>query len=120
MANDDIHVVACKILSYLYACLKRKKEFNNEEFIKEIVSKNVKKEYLLDIIKMLCDEGYIDGLTYKKTWGRETVLISDFDEMWITMKGAEYLTSNSHMKRVCDWIVNNTVGMAAEVVKAII
>ena len=120
MAKDDMHVIICKLLSYLYACLKRKKEFNNEEFIEQIVSKNVEKEYLLDIIKMLHDEGYIDGLTYQKTWGGETILVSDFDNMKITMKGAEYLTSNSHMKKVCDWIVNNTVGLAAELVRAIL
>ena len=53
MAKDDFFVVAYKILLYYYACLKRARVFDKDEFDRMIGAEDINEDYLLDIFIML-------------------------------------------------------------------
>lgn len=69
IAKDDYDVVVFKLLVYFYACLKRVTVFKQAEF--DLITKKagVDERYLLDILRMMQDEGLIEGLAFTKAWG---------------------------------------------------
>ena len=52
------------------------------------------------LIKMLADDGYIEGITIKR-YIRTLPVITDFEPV-ITLKGLEYLHDNSFMKKMAE------------------
>ena len=105
MAKDDYDVVVYKILIYLYACLKGKIVFNKEVFYKTIGKEHINEAYLYKIYKMMSDEELIENLTFAKAWGNDFMLISEEEEMQITVKGIHYLKDNSKMKEVGKYLL---------------
>lgn len=82
-----------KILSTL------EKAMDYPEFdIEQINAKSLKisEERWLRYMEMLSDSGYIKGVEFSTSIAGLQV---DFDEIRITLKGLEYLTENSFMKR---------------------
>ena len=115
MAKDDFSLIACKILAYLYSCLKRIEVFDNETFIRHVIGKGIDKDYVTDIIIMLFNAGYIEGVIVFDTWeGRK--LQSDWSDMAITMEGIEYLENNTSMKKTMKWINENTTGIMQTII----
>ena len=99
MAKDDYDVIAYRILTYLYACLKRKIIFDDTAF-RAAVKKNVESdEYFTSVLKMMQDEGLIRGLLITKAWGGDYILSSDLRDAEITADGIHYLKENSTMKK---------------------
>lgn len=105
MAKDDYDVIAYKILLYFYACKKRKIIFDERVF-KETACKNVESnEYLIDIIAMMQDEGLIKGAVFQNAWGHVKLLISDLQDIEITVDGIHYLKENSRSKKIKDGLI---------------
>lgn len=100
MAKDDYDVIVYRILVYLYAVLKQKIMFENLTFQKA-VRKNVESdEYFTEILKMMQEEGLINGLVFAKAWGGIVLLASDISDAKITVAGIHYLNENSRMKQI--------------------
>lgn len=95
MAKDDYEVVAYKILTYLYACMKGKAAFEKTVFRKSVVGEYVSDEYLHKILRLMQNDSLIEGLTFVRAWGNEWVLASDFSDASITAEGIRYLKDNS-------------------------
>lgn len=69
------------------------------------------------IMKMLANDGYITGLRVAKSIGGEQICANDIS---ITLKGLEYLNSDSFMKKAADaakGAVDVAVGIASVVKK---
>ena len=99
MAKDDYDVIVYRILVYLYACMKHKIMFENITFEKA-VRKNIESdEYVTDILVMMQKEGLITGVIGAGAWG-ESILVSEYSDLKITVDGIHYLKENSTMKKV--------------------
>ena len=59
---------------------------------------HISEERWLNIIAMLLENGYISGVQIKKYMG-STVVINNLENIKITLKGLEYLSENSMMKK---------------------
>lgn len=115
MAKDDYHIIAYKILLYLYAVLKRKISFNKTAFDKAIGKEYITDEYLADIIRMMQKQELIDGAVFMNTWGNVYILISDISDLSITPLGIEYLSTNSLMQKVKNTLLQ-TVDIVSELI----
>lgn len=100
MAKDDYDVIAYKILVYLYGVMKRKITFQEASFNMIVSRAEVSEEYLTDILRLMQDEGLIEGVTAVRAWGNDYILASDISEISITASGVRYLKENSTMKKV--------------------
>jgi hypothetical protein len=108
MEKDDYEVLVFKILTYLYAILKRKQVFDNEVFTKAVIGDQINKDYLNDILIFMEQDGLINGLQYKKIWGNQSLIINDLNEMKITPEGIHYLNDNSKMKEIKDFLIGKS------------
>lgn len=106
MAKDDYFVIVCKALLYFYGCLKREVCFSNVYFV-DMVKKDIEEQYFLDVLRMMSDEGYIEGYRYAKDFGRDVIMLSKYEAIRITQKGIEYLQENYMMKKAKKLLVEN-------------
>lgn len=100
MAKDDYHVLVYKILTYVYACTKRKIAFRQEVYDKTIGKGKVNEEYLTEVYHMLAKEGLVTGVSVTEAWGRDLILLSEESDMRITEEGIRYLQENDIMQKV--------------------
>lgn len=110
MSADDFDVIAYKLLSYLYECLKEGVPPNGEK-AREVAGCNP--VYFSAAIDSLKAEGYIIG-TIVKEWSGEIVLF----EVNLTQSGARYLSENSNMANVKKWLGNAFVPMLQAAIEA--
>lgn len=102
MAKDDYDVIVYKILLYYYAVMKRKIAYE-EETLQAVISKaDIQDEYLTDILRMMQNEGLIEGAVIRKAWGNDYILCSDKADIRITAAGIRYLKENATMKQITD------------------
>lgn len=92
MTKDDYPVIAYKIMSYYYACLKEGVEGNITK-AQELAGCN--DVYFRSVIDDLINNGYMAG-SITLDFAQE---ITDSD-LRITLKGTEYLQKNSTMTKV--------------------
>ncbi len=118
MAKDDYNVVVFKILTYLYACLKKKALFEDNVFRQIIDKQQVADEYLADILHIMTEEGLIVGLVFTKAWGHTYILANDYHDMEITASGIEYMHENSAMEKV-KHILKDSTGLIGELIKLV-
>lgn len=59
---------------------------------------HISEERWANIMAMLLENGYISGVQIKK-YMRSTVVINNLENIKITLKGLEYLSENSMMKK---------------------
>lgn len=64
MAKDDYNYLVFKILTYLYACLRRRCCFESSAFLKKIITPEVQEDYLVDVLRFMAREGLIEGLAF--------------------------------------------------------
>lgn len=97
MAKDDMHLIIYKILRYLYDCNKKGKTplFSELFVVAELTA--IPQNYLGQILEELINCGYIDGCSVLVTKG--STLITLTEKARITIKGVEYLSENSRMKK---------------------
>lgn len=119
MAKDDYNVVVFKILTYLYACLKRITLFDEDVFKQIIDKRKIADEYLTDILHMMTEEGMITGLVFTKAWGNTYILANEYGDMKITSSGIKYLNENSTMSKIKDAVKYNT-GLIGELAKMVL
>ena len=100
MSKDDYHVLAYRLLSYLYQCLKNGEEVDEAQIYWDEAHRTDKgnERYWNYILKHLTDDGYIEGISFLPVLGGEakpriTAAVA------ITPKGIEYLEENSMMKK---------------------
>lgn len=115
MAKDDYDVLVFKILTYLYACMKRKIVFDALVFAKTTGQSKVPEGYFTDVLRLMQVEGLIEGVSVVKAWGTDYILASDLRDMSITADGIRYLKDNSKMKEVRQALVD-----AADVISGLI
>lgn len=100
MAKDDYHVIAYKILSYLYTQLKKGKAIDVEMILYEGKQFIIPERYWNWIITELSVNGFIDGVQIKRAKETDEIWTGDLDNIRITLKGVEYLTDDKFMKKV--------------------
>ena len=91
MAADDFEVVAYKVLSYLYSCIKAGVEPNVAK-AKDIAGVN--DVYWSAVVRSIESDGLAEVDWFSHWAGREV------DGLCITGKGAAYLKDNSRMQAV--------------------
>lgn len=96
MAKDDYHVIVCKILRYLYQCLKSGVDVEQFKII-DIIGK-LPDTYAEYIIEALHVEGYVNGIYPTTAGGEEVYKLTP--ETRITPKGIEYLNNDQYMCKV--------------------
>lgn len=101
MAKDDYFVLAYRILTYIYACIKSGVEPDIQEI--SFTSLDISEYYWEYIIRHLYQEGYVEGVVTVPVIGRRTPKL-DISNMLITPKGIEFLTENSSMKKAKDFL----------------
>lgn len=119
MAKDDYNVLVFRILTYFYGCLKRATLFDEDIFKKVIGADTIPEGYIVDVLRMMENDGLITGLTFIKAWGNEYILISDLKDIYITSKGIEYIQDNKTMKKIKEKIMENTADNITTLIKLV-
>lgn len=96
MSQNDMQVIACKILLYLQECLKagKRPDLTQIQYCSGFL--NIPKSYWQTVVQELCAKGYVAGLACVPT--KDGLVFSDID-MHITLDGAEYLEENGGMQQ---------------------
>lgn len=102
MASDDFEVLAFKILSYLYRCMKNGKKVDIAA-LRQLVGCN--EAYFGAVVRSLQSKGYVEGFAFDGFSGvvidsPSLVVMSD---PVITMDGAIYVGENSRMRKAADF-----------------
>lgn len=118
MAKDYYDVIVFKILTYLYACIKRKIVFDADIFDATISMKSIDENYFADVLKMMSEEGLIQGYAYKQAWGGNIIMLSDMGDLKITSAGIRYIEDNSKMQQIKEFLLNST-GLITDLIKLI-
>lgn len=101
MAKDDYDVIVFRVLVYFYGVLKHKIMFEKATFDAAVRKHTNSEEYFAKILKMMQEEGLIQGLVFTKAWGGDVILLSAVEDAEITAKGIHYVEENDKMKRIC-------------------
>lgn len=97
MAQDDMYVIAYKILAYIYDCMKRGARPADSMLAHDGDMFRIEYSYWATIIKELVDKGYLNGVLVSKM--SDGTLIVQFDDPKVTMEGVDFLKENSRMKK---------------------
>ena len=97
MAKNDMHLIAYKILRYLYDCNKEGKTPTFTDLFRLIELPDIPIAYLGQIVLELLNNGYAEGLAAPQNKSGMTIEVRDYAR--ITLKGVEYLRDNSVMKK---------------------
>ena len=98
MASDDFEVIAFKVLSYLYRCMKDGKKVDVAA-LRELIGCN--EAYLGSVIRGLQSKGLVDGFCFDGLSGVviDSPALATMSEPVITMDGAAYVRENSRMRK---------------------
>ena len=98
MSKDDYFVIAYRILSYFYQCLKDGLIPSSDYISSDALKINPK--YFINIMQSLQDEGYIKGIAFLCFIGAPVEI--RFVEPKITQAGIEFLQENKMMKKAVE------------------
>lgn len=107
MARDDYDVLVFKILTYFYGVLKRKIAYTDASFKSAIKFNDISEEYLYDVIYMMQEDGYINGMAFEKVWGNNRIAVGDFSYIRISSKGIDYIQNNSNMHKIKEYFLEH-------------
>lgn len=99
MAKDDMQVLFCKILVYLYKVLKGTQKKDIYYIQPRTYDFPISKEYLQTILIELYEKGYIRNLIYQKAYSNDVVYFN-YDGIEITYDGVEFLRESSTMQKI--------------------
>ena len=99
MSKDDFEVVAYKVLSYLYACLKAG-AVPSEAKAREV--SRVGEVYFYAALSSLQEKGLIGPVKEFRDAGGDVVGMAG--TLSITIDGAAYLSDNGAMRRACRFL----------------
>ncbi len=97
MARDDYFVIAYKILTYLYECLKTGEDI--DMFILTPETYGIEESYFNYILIQLYEEGYIEGISVVAIMGAKRKGVKITKSITIKPKGIEYLQENSMLSK---------------------
>lgn len=117
MAKDNYDYIVFRILVYLYACLKRKCSYDSRVLTRKVVTEAVQEDYFVDVLRMMQQEGLVEGLTFTRAWGQEFLLVGGLEQLQITAQGIRYLLDNGTMKKIKEKVLKNAAGAMMELVK---
>lgn len=95
MAIDDMHVIAYKILAYLYRCMKAGVEPDRNRY--SHVALGIPESYWDSVMLELSDSGLIRGVVVTGDMSGESMIAGCAPTL--TLAGAGYLQENSVMQR---------------------
>ena len=105
MAKDDYSRIVCLILTFLYARLRGKTEERPEVYLQPMTKDfPVEEEYFYFILEEMQKKGWIQGLTFVRTWGGDLYSIKGFSRIKITGDGIQYLCDNDSMRNTLKWL----------------
>ena len=111
MAANDYHVIMYQILLYLYDCLKKGVDPDNEAVDSYRKLHEINMRYWARVIIDLQNDGYIENASIfaiaNVRWQGARIT----GDTTITRKGIEYLIDNSLMKKIKDLGANAIKGM---------
>jgi len=88
MSFDDFEVVACKVLAYLYACLKEG-VYPDVDEARDLT--RVNEVYFGAVVSSMISDGLVTGSTILDARGS----VVDICNLTLTLEGAAYLRDNS-------------------------
>lgn len=95
----DTFKIIYTILKYLEDCM------DFEEFDQTLIEYSqleITKEKWSSIIKMMVDNGYIEGMEYKTYIHTRVPAVTIYNHIYITLKGLEYLNENWTMEKLAN------------------
>lgn len=101
MAQDDMHVVMYKILSYLYTCLKEDEKPKKERY--SYIALNINPNYWSTIMAELAHRRLIKGVKVTTSEKGDDIYVSN---VRITMEGVEFLMENSMMAKAREFLID--------------
>lgn len=103
MARNDYHVIAAKILKYLYECLKEGREPDAESISpKEL---GINPDYWDYVMYNLAESGYVHGVISRKILrNTKTQVKVLYDRLQITPDGIAYLKENTLIAKSLDFL----------------
>ena len=110
MAQNDMHIVICRILSYIYSCMKK-----GEEPVLENYDSNacgIPEPYWVQVMAELVSHGYVSGVSVKKVTTGDVVNCS---KPRVTLDGVQFLMEKSMMNKAARALFE-LGGKAAELV----
>lgn len=102
MAQNDMEIIIYKILSYLYECMKAGKHPRMEDMCCSCQMFQIPAGYWQQIMEELIDCGYVKGFRHVPTKSQCSIFM--MDNAGITIKGREYLSENSRMQKVREFL----------------
>ena len=102
MPSDSYYVVACKILHYLYKCL-RDGTLPNPNILKAQNYK-INENYFNNVIYMLYKNGYIERINCMFEYNQTHPIVEIDERIRITQQGIEFLEDNNLMQRALNKI----------------
>lgn len=99
MAQNDMHVIVFKILSYVYHCMKSAAPVDSSVIGYEALG--IPEAYWSQIVRELVGRGYVTGIEVKATSVGDVVHIADPK---VTLDGVEFLMSNGMMGRAAKFV----------------
>lgn len=94
MAKDDYYVIVYKLLAYLYVCLKNGESVDERLIDSKGKLLDINESYWLYIIRHLYDDGYVEGISITRAYGK-MYIVDNLQDIMITPKGIDYLCNNS-------------------------
>lgn len=103
MASDDFEVLAFKILSYLYRCMKSGKKVDIAA-LRQLVGCN--ETYFGAVVRSLQSKGLVEGFDFDAFSGVviDSPSIAAMSDPMITMDGAIFVSENSRMRKAKDFV----------------
>ena len=84
MAKDDYNVIKFKVLVYIYGVLKRRYNFDDDEFNQLLERNNIENEYFLDVIELMLEEGLIKNVSIQRAMGGDGFIMPCLSYIKIT------------------------------------
>lgn len=104
MAKNDYHVLAFRLLAYLYACLKSGEEPSHDYIRYGTDRFPIGEAYWYYLLTNLYNDGYISGVALIPIAGCPEKGVKLLPNLCITPKGIEYLQENSMMNKAKDFL----------------
>lgn len=102
MAFNDMEVAVYRVLRYLDECLKAGKTPTKEDIIRDCQLYKLPEKYADAILEELSNNGYAKGIRKIETKNGGIMFVQD--NVRITLAGHQYLTENSRMREVRDFL----------------
>ena len=121
MAKDDYDKIVCIILTYLYARIKGQTGVKPEDYLQPLTKDfPIVEDYFNFILESMLKAGYIEGITFTRTWNGDIISADGMTDIRITADGIHYLSENSIMRKVLEWLRDNAVSLLPGMSKTVL